>query len=78
LSLPSEPLSKDLSFDEKLLKIQRYLPKGLIEKILSQRNKIEGEQKNVTVMFCDIEGFTALSDKLSQEEAYSLIRFMKS
>jgi hypothetical protein len=59
LTLPSEPPPKDLSFDEKLDKIQRYLPKGLTEKILSQRDKIEGERKQVTVMFCDMEGFTA-------------------
>ncbi|GAG46405.1 unnamed protein product, partial [marine sediment metagenome] len=45
LTLPSEPPPKDLSFDEKLDKIQRYLPKGLTEKILSQRDKIEGERK---------------------------------
>jgi uncharacterized membrane protein YvbJ len=36
LTLPSEPLPKDLSFDDKLTKIQKYLPKGLTEKILSQ------------------------------------------
>jgi len=34
-SLEPEPSPKDLSFDEKLDKIQRYLPKGLTEKILS-------------------------------------------
>jgi len=54
LTLPSEPSPKsppkDLSFDEKLDKIQRYLPKGLTEKILSQRDKIEGERKQVTVI----------------------------
>ncbi|MBW1786306.1 MAG: zinc ribbon domain-containing protein [Deltaproteobacteria bacterium] len=32
LSLPSEPPPKELTFDEKLDKIQRYLPKGLTEK----------------------------------------------
>ncbi len=48
---PSEAPPKDLSFDEKIDKIQRYLPKGLTEKILSQRDKIEGERKQVTVMF---------------------------
>ncbi|UCG12315.1 MAG: zinc-ribbon domain-containing protein, partial [Deltaproteobacteria bacterium] len=74
LNIPStEPISKDLSFDEKLDKIQRYLPKGLTEKILSQRDKIEGERKQVTVMFCDMEGFTALSEKLGPEEAYSIM-----
>jgi hypothetical protein len=36
---PSEPVPKVLSFDEKLKKIQRYLPKGLTEKILSQRDR---------------------------------------
>ena len=69
LILPSESFSKELSFDEKLDRIQRYLPKGLTEKILSQRDKIEGERKQVTVMFCDMEGFTRLSERLGAEEA---------
>jgi class 3 adenylate cyclase len=70
---PSEPVVKEVSFDEKLDKIQRYLPKGLTEKILAQRDKIEGERKQVTVMFCDMEGFTALSEKLGPEEAYFIM-----
>jgi predicted ATPase/class 3 adenylate cyclase len=73
LDLPSEQSPKDLSFDEKLIKIQRYLPKGLTEKILSQKDKIEGERKQVTVMFCDMEGFTSLSEMLGMEEAYSIM-----
>ena len=73
LTAPSEPTPKDLSFDEKLDKIQRYLPKGLTEKILSQRERIEGEHKQVTVMFCDMEGFTNLSERLGPEEAYSIM-----
>ncbi len=68
-----KPSPKELSFDEKLDKIQRYLPKGLTEKILSQRNKIEGERKQVTVMFCDMEGFTGLSEKIDPEEVYSIM-----
>jgi predicted ATPase/class 3 adenylate cyclase len=70
---PSEPVVKELSFDEKIDKIQRYLPKGLTEKILSQRSKIEGERKQVTVMFCDMEGFTSLCEKLGPEEAYDIV-----
>ena len=73
LTLPSEPPPKDLSFDEKIAKIQRYLPEGLTEKILSQRERIEGERKQVTVMFCDMEGFTALTERLEPEEAYSIM-----
>ena len=73
LSVASVPPTKDLSFDEKLEKIQRYLPKGLTDKILSQRDRIEGERKQVTVMFCDMEGFTALSERIGPEEAYTIM-----
>jgi hypothetical protein len=73
LSISSEPAPKILSFDEKLDKIQRYLSKGLTEKILAQRGRIEGERKQVTVMFCDMEGFTRLSENLGPEEAYRIM-----
>ena len=73
LSHPSETVIRELSFDEKLAKIQKYLPKGLTDKILSQRDKIEGERKQVTVMFCDMEGFTQLSEKLGPEDAYVIM-----
>jgi len=79
IDIPSAVSPKDLSFDEKLAKIQKYLPKYLTEKILSQKGRIEGERKQVTVMFADMEGFTSLSEKLGPEEAMpSWIRFMKS
>jgi class 3 adenylate cyclase/tetratricopeptide (TPR) repeat protein len=73
LSLPSRPVPKELSFDEKLAKIQRYLPKDLTQKILAQRDKIEGERKQITVMFCDMEGFTSLTETLGSEETYALM-----
>jgi class 3 adenylate cyclase/tetratricopeptide (TPR) repeat protein len=73
LTVPSEPPPKELSFDEKIDKIQRYLPKGLTEKILSQRDRIEGERKQVTVMFCDMEGYSQLSERLGPEEAYGIM-----
>src|SRR5271157_2305847 len=57
-------LPNDLSFDEKLAKIQKYLPGGLTEKILSQRNRIEGERRHVTIMFVDMKGFTPLTERL--------------
>jgi class 3 adenylate cyclase len=73
LGLPPDQTPKELSFDEKLTKIQKYLPKGLTEKILSQKNRIEGERKQVTVMFCDMEGYTSLSELLGIEDAYSIM-----
>ena len=46
---------------------------GLTEKILSQKDKIEGERRQVTVMFCDMEGFTPMVEKLGSEKAYSVM-----
>ena len=73
LSLPFEPARKALSLDEKIAKIQKYLPGGITERILSQRDKIEGERKQVTVMFCDMQSFTALAERLSPEEVYGIM-----
>ena len=73
LTQPSPAIPKDLSFDEKIAKIQKYLPSGITEKILSQREKIEGEKRQVTVMFCDMKGFTPLSEKLGPETMYAMM-----
>ena len=48
-------------------------PKELTEKILAQRGRIEGERRQVTVMFCDLEGSTAQTEKLGDEKAFALI-----
>jgi class 3 adenylate cyclase/tetratricopeptide (TPR) repeat protein len=71
--LSTEPLPKDLLFDEQIKKIQKYLPRGITERILSDRDKIEGERKQVAVMFCDMEGFTAISEKIGPEDAYTIM-----
>lgn len=73
LTQPSPPGSPKLSIDQKIIKIQKYLPQGLTKKILSQRDRIEGEHKLVTVMFCDMQGFTALSETLSPEVMYTMM-----
>ena len=68
-----EAATRELSFEEKLSKIQQYLPERLSEKILSQRGRIEGERKIVTVMFCDLVGYIGISERIGPEEAYSLM-----
>ena len=73
LNLPTKPLPKEISFDDKLARIQKYLPGGLTKKILSQREKIEGECKQVTVLFCDLVGYTQLSEKLGHEETFTVM-----
>ncbi len=70
---PSGPRARELSYDEKLKNIQKYLPEGLREKILSQKDRIEGERKQVTVLFADMEGFTGLLEKLGIEESYNIM-----
>ena len=50
-----------------------YVPKHLAEKILASRHKLEGERKQVTVLFADIRGSTTLVEGLDPEEAQKLI-----
>ena len=58
---------------DRLSRLASYLPQGLAEWILSQRDRIEGERKQVTVLFTDMAGYTSLTEKLDPEEAYSLM-----
>jgi len=50
-----------------------YTPKHLAEKILAARTTIEGERKQVTVLFADVKGFTSISEKLDPEDVQTLI-----
>src|SRR5262250_2432601 len=50
-----------------------YVPKHLAEKILASRSALEGERKQVTVLFADIRGSTSLLEGLDPEEAQKLI-----
>ena len=73
LTAVSRAIPQSPAFEEKIAKIQRNLPPGLTEKIITQRDKIEGERKHVTVMFCDMEGFTPLVEKIGPEAAYDIM-----
>jgi len=52
---------------------QSYTPKHLAEKILNSRSALEGERKQVTVLFVDIVGSTARSERLDPEEAHAVM-----
>jgi len=52
---------------------QSYTPKHLAEKILTSRTALEGERKQVTVLFADVSGFTSISEKLDPEEVHQLM-----
>ncbi len=51
----------------------RPLPTSLKERILSSRASMEGERKQVTVLFADVSSFTSMSEKLDPEEVHGLI-----
>jgi class 3 adenylate cyclase/tetratricopeptide (TPR) repeat protein len=52
---------------------ESYTPKHLAEKILTSKGAIEGERKIVTVMFSDVSGFTAMSEKLDPEDVHGIM-----
>ena len=52
---------------------ESYTPKHLAEKILTSKSAMEGERKLVTVMFSDVSGFTAMSEKLDPEDVHSIM-----
>jgi hypothetical protein len=52
---------------------QSYTPKSIAEKILASRSAMEGERKQVTVLFSDVAGFTAMSEHLDPEEVHQIM-----
>ncbi len=45
-------------------RFRSYTPRHLVEEILTSRGAIEGERKQVTVLFVDVAGFTHLAERL--------------
>lgn len=56
-----------------IAKLQSYLPGDLTGKIAAQGGKLEGEHRQVTVMFCDLKESTRISEKLGEERMYRLL-----
>src|SRR5262245_10226767 len=52
---------------------EAYTPRHLADMILASRSAIEGERKQVTVLFVDVSGFTSLSERLDAEEVHGLM-----
>src|SRR5262249_26069888 len=53
----------------------RYVAREVVEEILKdpERLVLTGERREVTVLFCDVRGFTPLSERLSPEEVVLLL-----
>src|SRR5262249_53844568 len=52
---------------------ETYTPKHLAEKILTSQGALEGERQIVTVMFSDVSGLTAMSEKLDPEDVHGIM-----
>jgi len=50
-----------------------YTPKHLADKILQSRSALEGERKQVTVLFADVKGSMELAAQLDPEEWHSIL-----
>jgi adenylate cyclase len=53
----------------------RYVAREVVEEVLKDPENmvLTGERREVTVLFCDIRGFTPLSERLSPEEVVALL-----
>ena len=59
--------------DRKFASPETYTPKHLAEKILTSRTALEGERKQVTVLFADLKGSMELLADRDPEEARKLL-----
>jgi class 3 adenylate cyclase/predicted ATPase len=50
-----------------------YTPKHLAEKILTSRSALEGERKQVTVLFCDLTNSTPIAERIGPEAMHTLL-----
>ncbi len=50
-----------------------YTPKHLADKILQSKSALEGERKQVTVMFADVKGSMELAQQLDPEQWHSIL-----
>ncbi len=70
---PASPPAVALPGEDFHARLASYTPKHLAEKILTSRSAIEGERRQVTVLFTDVAGFTPLAEKLDPEDVHRIM-----
>ena len=68
-----EPPHEDVG---KLRELEKYIPDALLHEIYSTGKKIEGEIKTVTMIFSDLSGYTAISEKFGEDDPDELQRIL--
>ncbi len=69
----SRPAIASQSIAANISQRQPTIPKHLAEKILAERHTLEGERKQVTILFADIKDSTRLVEGLDPEDAQKLL-----
>lgn len=54
-------------------RMEKYLPTGLLDKVLLSDSQVVGERRYLTVLFSDVVGFTNLSADLDPEDVFMLM-----
>ena len=70
--MPVGPLQRD-GIALRFISPESYTPKHLAERILISKSALEGERKQVTVLFADIKGSMELIADRDPEEAQKLL-----
>jgi class 3 adenylate cyclase len=73
--LVSELQVKVQEQEKTLLLFQKYVPETIVKKTLSQSDDsiFEGDTREVAVLFCDIRGFTPMSEDMMPKEVVSFL-----
>src|SRR5262249_48891104 len=65
---PKSPPPNSLTPNTLTTSPRTYTPKHLADKILQSKSALEGERKQVTVLFADVKGSMELAEQLDPEE----------
>lgn len=63
----------DSAGPDTLRRLQVQIPGDLAEQVLRSSKQLAGERRNVTILFADVVGFTALAERLDPEQVYNII-----
>src|SRR3990172_7976737 len=53
--------------------VRAYTPKHLADRILQSKSALEGERKQVTVLFADVKGSMALAERVDPEQWHAIL-----